>query len=325
MVKHVKKRDQSSQCNHAKQNRVWLFLDYYQHAFALFHGELDRASYTPKTPHSIRERYWHLLPYHEYEPYEGREFLLQYLDSVESELASLIGKHSIAYWLHLYRRLSPGAIGADTQPATIGGTRATLEAAIQKYGLIRPCGRIGFTDKIRIEEVFNGLLLHPDFEQERKALKSQPQLVLTDFGTTELKEFYDVERLAYEAWRSSALLRVLSKGAPLVVTGDETAVSDARSSEIARLTTSFDQRSAGQNALTASATGVVFAEDAFGKHRSGVLFLPIYNLGGLTSVDFKDLFAKLLWCLTSSGCRLTCAIFGWLISLSRRLLERSMG
>ena len=112
-----------------------LVMDYYQRPFIILHKEIDRV-YTQQDftrPHSIRSRFWQLIPYGEYLPEKGRLYLKSYLNSVENELARQIGNLSLAYCLHLYRRLSPGPIGQQQQPETIVITRAVLEAAIQEY------------------------------------------------------------------------------------------------------------------------------------------------------------------------------------------------
>jgi hypothetical protein len=143
----------------SEENALWVNFDYYQRPFQLFHHELRKLGYRSDFPHPIRKRFWQLLPYRDYLPLEGRVFLLQYIRSVEDELKSLIEKNSVAYWLHLYRRLSPGPIGADKHPHTIGLVRATLEAAIQKYALLKPCDRVGITSDVPVSSVFGGLLL----------------------------------------------------------------------------------------------------------------------------------------------------------------------
>ena len=80
------------------------------------------------------------------------------------------------------------------------------------------------------------------FEIERNILQSSEQLVLTDFSVKELRDFYEVERLAYEIWRSGAMLRIVGKGAPIVVDDSPVFVHDGRSEELGRLVEIFDSR-----------------------------------------------------------------------------------
>ncbi len=109
---------------------LYIFLDYYQRAFILLHNELSKSGYNSKLPHPIRKRYWSLLPYRQYESLEARQLVQSYISLVENELKDIISRNSIAYWLHLYRRLYPGPIGENEDVATIFSVRATLEAAI---------------------------------------------------------------------------------------------------------------------------------------------------------------------------------------------------
>lgn len=270
---------------------ILLHLDYYQRVFALLHQQLRETDYNPERPHPVRKRFWSLLPYREYSPIESRELLVQYLDSVERELAQSIGKWSLAYWLHLYRRLAPSPIGAEKKPWTVGLTRAALEAAMQKYAKFQPCSRVGFTEEVSVDRVLGGILLAPEFEFERTLLKKANQLVLTDFSVAQLREFYNVERLAYEVWRGSAMLRAVGKGAPILVGDFTECVVDLRSTELAKLLDSFDGRLKYDN-LAVSATGMMFAQNGLGRQRSEIVFLPTYNLGGITTEDLEPFFRE---------------------------------
>lgn len=291
-VQHFR-RDQNPYEGEGKnEGSMILMLDYHQRAFALLHEELERDGYRSEVPHPIRRRFWGLLPYRQYNPMESSPLVLKYINSVERELAGTIGKHSLAYWLHLYRRLSPGAIGDDKQPATVGQTRAVLEAAIQKYAMFEPCSRVGITSEIPIDRVLGGILMDPEFHLEREILKTARQLVLTDFSSIELREFYQVERLAYELWRSSAMLRIIGKGAPIIVDGSQHCVFDARSPELDTLVEVFDVRNALWDPLVLSATGVVLDEEALSREESGTTFLPTYNLGEISTDEIGSYFTK---------------------------------
>lgn len=188
-------------------NRPYTYLEYYTRPFLLIHAEYADSNLETGSPHPIRSRFWQLIPHGEYVPEEGRTFLTSYGLSVESELKRILRNHSIAYCLHLYRRLFPGPIGRDKQPATISLTRAALEAAIQKYAMSRLCGKIGYSGAVPVESILGGLLMSPDFEAERKAASEHNQLVLTDFSSADLKAFYDLEKLAYEVWKTAAALK----------------------------------------------------------------------------------------------------------------------
>ena len=72
---------------------------------------------------------------------EGEEFwnlCNDYLLAVEQRLCSLLCGHSLAFWMHLYRRIGV-ALGADhpkTDPPTLRLVRQIVELAIYKYGSV---------------------------------------------------------------------------------------------------------------------------------------------------------------------------------------------
>ena len=75
-----------------KQNNqdILFMLDYYQRPFLLLHQETSRIHQNFIAPHSIRKRFWQLVPNGEYPSEQGRVFLNSYLNSVEAELAKII-------------------------------------------------------------------------------------------------------------------------------------------------------------------------------------------------------------------------------------------
>jgi hypothetical protein len=269
----------------------FLMLDYYQRPFQLLHQEAARIYRDLTIPHPIRNRFWQFVPRGQYASEEGRVLLKSYTRSVEAELANFIGKLSLAYCLHLYRRLAPRSIGIDRQRRTIGLTRAVLEAAIQKYARFQLCNKIAESSTTPIDKVLCGLLMTPEFEFERKIIAQMNQLVLTDFSSIDLAAFYDLERLAYEIWRTAAALRTTGKGAPLIVGDPPECFADARSSELNFLVTKYDQR-IDRHQSPHSAQGVVFS-DASELSAAGCVFTPTYNVGGVTTSDIKELFDKL--------------------------------
>lgn len=291
--------DMKYQSSHGKRSEATtdqsmsLILTYYGRPFAYLHEALRRTGFDIRTPHPVRQRFWHLLPEREYPPLEARPLLQKYLICLEEHLAEIVSSHSVAYWLHLYRRLSPGPAGGDEKPLTIGLVRATLEAAIEKHAQHEPCDGVGISDEVPIEDVLGGLLMAYDFEPEREALEhGSSQLVLVDFDLTELREFYDVERLAYEIWRASAQLRAVGKGASIFLGQSTQSVIEVRSPELQQLITAFDHRLGGYARAAVSATGVMFARDPFGNQPRGVVFLPHYNIQHLPIEPFNEFFAR---------------------------------
>jgi hypothetical protein len=290
--KRKKKKGRATKANRwlRTANRdVIIGLEYYNQAFAMFHRELARSGFRSSEVHSIRERFWQFIPPGVYYQHEGRSLLKAYLKSLEGEMSEIISKSSLGYWLHLYRRLAPGPIGKDTSPMTIGLTRALLESAIQKYARFEPCNRIGCSGHVPIEKVLSGLLMSEEFDLERNLLRNAgSQLVLTHFTHTDLVEFYNLEKLAYEVWRTGATLRTIGKGASFLVEDAPTDFGDDRSDELAELLEHYDKRT---RELHTAATGAIFESFENGDH-SGHVFLPSYNLMGVTSKSIKGPLRK---------------------------------
>ena len=291
-----------------KEKTNYAVLDYYTPIFLLLHEAMEKNGYKIETPHPLRESFWQIVPPNTYSQYKARSILEQYYKVVERELKKILSKHSLAYWLHIYRRLSPGPVGIQKDPNTIALVRRTLEAAIQKYANSYSCDGVGFSNEISEEAILNGMLLAPEFKTLRDMLKKQSQLVLTNFGLSQLIEFYDTEKLAYEIWRIGAAMRIVGKGAGLVVSDDYVIQKennkigiqyyyDDRSHELDKLVSIYDQRAIGFHGSGVSATATVYDEWA----KEGILLLPIYNVTEIPSHTFKELFALFTLKITFVG------------------------
>ncbi len=196
----------------------------------------------------------------------------------------------MAYYLHLYRRLAPGAAGENKQPATIALVRATLEAAIQKYCAAALCARVANSREIDPETILNGALWSdPDLRRTFAEITEHPQLVLTKFGEPEILEFYGVEKLSFEVWQSMATLRALGKGAPLRVMASVDCFAYDRSDELDDLLRIYDDR---DHRCDASGTGTVFHRSP-GDKANGMIFLPFINARHISWSDLRPWFLHL--------------------------------
>lgn len=271
-----------------KDGSTVIALDYYTRPFMLLHSEYMNSSSYSVHPHNIRTRFWRHALSGTYDQEESIGLLLSYLDTVERYLSTALSKHSIAYWLHVYRRLFPGPISRDNRPQSIGLTRAVFEAAFQKLAPFKPCNGIGASKEIEIGEVLGGLLIKEEFSLEREILEnSGNQLVLTNFTSQDLREFYDIEKLAYEIWRTGAMLRIVGKGAQMVVGNPPEYMWDNRSDELDTLIRIYDERYRG---IDTTSIGVYYEPQTM--ESDGVIFLPTYNLGGITSNGIKPLIRR---------------------------------
>lgn len=103
-----------------------IFREYYQPALSEI---IEEATQLPEWNRSFsgqRASFWR--PHHigKHSGPSALALLDDYLASVEKALEALISRHSLAYWLHLTRRLAPVSLGFDTQPATIWHLRAGI-------------------------------------------------------------------------------------------------------------------------------------------------------------------------------------------------------
>jgi len=268
-------------------NKPLIGLEYYQRPFMLISQQYMDSCESIGVPHPIRERFWGVVPPGEYEPNKAQELLYSYAVAIQTTLEKVISNNSLAYFLHLYRRLAPEPIGDDKKPATVFLTRAILESFIQKYAKPTLCSRIDFSANIPVERIFYGLLTAAEFSYEREIVKNLNQLVLTDFGLEECASFYGLEKLAYEFWRVSAALRITGKGASLIVVPRQPYFYDNRSDELDFLVTNFDKR--GETWDSSTATGVTYKSAQIGDF-SGCIILPAYNVNRLDSDNFDELF-----------------------------------
>lgn len=270
---------------------VTVILEYYSRPFEFLSEAVVNYGYDVQRPHEIRKRFWGLLLPGIYDSFGIRPLLKQYNKSIERELASIISKHSLAYWLHLYRRIGPYPAGRDDGPLTIGLVRAVLEKAFHKYAKFAPCDSIGISKETPIEKILSGLLLSKEFELEREGLKEAPkQMVLTNFSALDMLEIYNAEKLAYEMWRSTATLRIVGKGTTVTVSEIEPYFYDNRSDELNKLVEIFDDRHHGE--ISSSLAGVSFANLST-QDPNGAIILPTYNMGHITSEGFHELFKRL--------------------------------
>jgi hypothetical protein len=211
---------------------------------------------TKQYPHTKRHLYWGSIPSKVYGHDESEKLVYAYLDTVTKEIEKIVSSRSRMYWLHLSRRVLPDTSGNDKSNITISITRRILDAAYQKYGLDKFCDSIGSASRDNISHVLDGLLLLPGYRYEKEMLfQTLGQIVLTKFNSGNYIEYFELEKLAYEVWRCGAALRILGKGANLVVDHDNNELFlDDRSSELDELLINYDNR---REPFLASKKGVV--------------------------------------------------------------------
>lgn len=262
--------------------------DYYNMVFLKLHETLFRRN--PRLwGATFHAQYWQGRSYGVIDESRAHVLVDDYITQLYREIKHVVSRHSLMYWLHVYRRLAPFGIGEDKSTATVLNTRGIMEAAIQKYGRKRLCKRIALSDTIPTGRILRGEFMKlckngpqaPALQDLSQLLRTHPQFVLTDFGIDELIEVYDAESLAYEIWYAHAVRRSLGKGGELVIQPRSPHFGTHRSAELQEAITRFDSRS---SIMLSSATGASF--DALLPSRGeGSVLIPVYNIQYCVSAD----------------------------------------
>lgn len=265
-------------------------IEYYHFTFAKLHDDLDKLGEkfipTPK-----RAEFWKTKERGEYKTEDALQIFDEYFEFLEQELSSQLSQHSIAYWIHVYRRLAPRGFGRGEGPEAISEMRSILEAGVQKYGMFDRCDGVGLSNEVDPKEILGGMLFDGSIpksfrEMSRKNLKKK-QLVLLKFGIDELCQFYRVEALSYEISSTIAKRRLAGRGAPLIVKTIPPYFRNKVSDELVKLVSNYVRRS---YKFDASATGTVFENIENKIPRKGLVLFPIYNVDRKPVSKFKKIF-----------------------------------
>ncbi|MET3596547.1 hypothetical protein ABID26_005966 [Mesorhizobium shonense] len=251
--------------------------------FAKFRSELFIKKFTPgKVVES--EEAWPIV----------REIL----ELIDQEMRAIIQRRSVAYWLHLYRRigvyLSPKH-ESKTDEITLGLVRQIAELAIQKHGLLSAPREFGRSDELGANLILGGWMkkglksLGGDgrsgetiFRRYASLARKNPTWVIRDFSKRDFVDIYAIEGAAYQYWRLTALLRSLGKGARIVVSseGDWDYTPNRKLSELIE---SIDRR-ASKSGSFSSLLGIWIDSETLRPARDSedpltdAVFFPIYNI-----------------------------------------------
>jgi hypothetical protein len=84
-----------------------VLLDYYNFTLAALIAQLKRDGYDSTRPTEVRHWFWRQVPNGTYAYMQARSLLLAYAKRIEQEIAAIVSKQSVVYWLHVFRRLAP--------------------------------------------------------------------------------------------------------------------------------------------------------------------------------------------------------------------------
>jgi hypothetical protein len=234
------------------------------------------------------------------------------LDSIDNEMRILVSRRSVAYWLHIYRRigvfLSPDHED-KTDYITVALVRQIAELAIQKHGLRAAPKELGLSDKLSPNLILGGWMKkglkslrgngesgERIFRQYSTMLKNSSNWVIRDFSKKDFINIYALEGAAYQYWRLTALLRSLGKGARITVneTGDWDYVPN---DVLTQLIVSIDKRNEHSNSFSSLMGVWIDSETVLGRKgmekaegELDIVFFPIYNTSRVSLTDeFKNL------------------------------------
>lgn len=254
----VKVRKKVKKTNNAKRRieRKYQVMEYYHLVWARIHEDYEEDIYKSciEFPRYFRRR---LVKDLKVDCSDSNVDVLHraFLDvlfCIEDELEKIIEKHSVFFWLHMYRRIAPcldSDLGGNTGDATVANVRSHAGQAMIKYGDLNKTNDYGLTDKVEFSNILGGLL--EQYLEEAglagvaKAMKTElvdnPQWVLTDFCAKDMMDLYCIEGLAYQYWYVAARMRSMGKGVPLSIT-EEGDILECRTSEQEWLISNFDKR-----------------------------------------------------------------------------------
>uniref|UniRef100_A6VY95 NERD domain-containing protein n=1 Tax=Marinomonas sp. (strain MWYL1) TaxID=400668 RepID=A6VY95_MARMS len=268
-----KKNINSGRLNSAKtgtnSNKMFI-LEYYQTVFMEFHKNYRDEIHKKNVLDSkcFRRR----AVCNSKENMVGKDFNQQYetlnniLSELEIEMGRVIKRHSVFFWIHLYRRIFPNLsndLGANTSENVIVNVRQQVEQAIRKFGSLSNQNDFALSSEVDFDSILGGLLSQSykkNFDENyisffEKKLKINSQFVLTDFSIEDILNIYYVEGLSYQYWYVSAKMRSLGKGVVLSVSklGD---INEERTEEQKFLISDFDRRNENDNVNLGIASNV---------------------------------------------------------------------
>ncbi|KHT22269.1 hypothetical protein [Pectobacterium carotovorum] len=171
---------------------------------------------------------------------------------IEAEFKRMLSKHSVFYWLHIYRRIAPCLaqdIGNNTDEETVIVVRSHLEQAIYKFGELSKNDDYSLSSDVEFNDILGGMLFHSMRKYFPKSkidlyackIKEEKQWVLTSFSEQSIIDIYYLEGIAYQYWYLLAKMRAIGKNISTMI-DDFGVINEFRTDEQKFLIESFDKR-----------------------------------------------------------------------------------
>ena len=229
-----------------------------------------------------------LNPPREFLNYESIGILETLKKALEDRIAAIVSKHSIYYWMHLYRRLSPENTFGHQSLVSVGLYRDTMETAFVKYGRLEIGDDLVMGDTVDPQEIMSGEAKRIQEEEFGIEFHVGPGIYIKDFSYGDFVELLSLERLVAEYCSIAACLRRAYKGGNLIVE-DTWSFYVLNDNGTESLIKSYDKRNEESGILTTS-RGLPVSKLHYHEHAEigPVCMIPKYNVGRLSLNEYPQ-------------------------------------
>jgi hypothetical protein len=223
------------------------------------------------------------------------EIVEKWKSSLEALMETIISRHHVLYWFHLYRRFAPENVFGYKSDTSTWLVRMILESAFLKYG--------SGNDDLLDEEMLHGndidisQIMSGEYEKITEPIRNKmlgegcSGVFIKKFNISLFLEILSIEYLASEYHQATVMFRRANKGGELTVTSpDDYFVKNDEDTE--SLIQTFDRRNESHGG-DVSSKGLPLQQMQIGKESRGFLMLPSYNAQRLTFGDYP--FHKIWW------------------------------
>jgi len=269
---------------------IYLPIGYYHWVFSRYFQQLGDRVYELRdvpTKSAVRTFLSILNPPREFSNLKSIDILLSLEKALEDRIAAIVSKHSIYYWIHLYRRLAPENTFRHESLVSVRLYRETMETAFVKYGRLDIGNDLVMGTNLDPQQVMSGEVKRIQEELGIKATGSYSGIYIKEFSMSHFLELLSLERLVSEYCQVVANLRRAYKGGKLVVENvEEYYVLNDNVTE--SLVQSVDSRNE-KFGVTATARGVPIGQPHYDYAKMGAIcMLPVYNVERETIEEYPQ-------------------------------------
>lgn len=220
------------------------------------------------------------------------DILREWLSILETKMDEKLRCHSPFFWLYLYRRIRPAlhpGHSNKTDEVTASLVRELAELAMLKFGDVSMASDICRTSQIAFAKSWGGYLeraIEAFPAKNREDLRTilmrdyeeNDTFIPSTFKSTDYRDVYAIEGLAYQYWLAMAQLRSVGKGSRLILHSDSR-LGYEPNAELAEAIFRYDRR-LGEKRFFSTMIGVV-SQAAAETEAIRSLLLLTYNVSGI--------------------------------------------